>query len=44
LDRPDGAVAGGALGSVVHDLGNDIAQRLFKQARRDAARVQLLVM
>jgi hypothetical protein len=44
LDRPDGAVAGGALGCVVHDLGNDIAQRLFRKARRDAARVQLLVM
>jgi hypothetical protein len=44
LDLPDGGVAGGALGSVVHDLGNDIAQRLFKQARRDVARVQLLVM
>ncbi|MGB6671703.1 MAG: hypothetical protein WBE34_04650 [Candidatus Nitrosopolaris sp.] len=44
MDRPDGAVAGGALGPVLHDLGNDIAQRLFKQARTDEARVQLLVM
>ncbi|MFZ0896923.1 MAG: hypothetical protein WAZ77_20680 [Candidatus Nitrosopolaris sp.] len=44
MDRPDGAVAGSVLGSVVHDLGNDIAQRLFKQARSDAARVQLLVL
>jgi len=37
LDRPDGAVAGCVLGSVVHHLGNDIAQRLL--SRREEIRL-----
>jgi hypothetical protein len=37
LAGPDGAIAGGALGSVVHNLGNDIAERLL--SRREEIRL-----